>query len=445
MIQGASAETLQEALAAAYTNNPTLNAQRARLRATDEGVPEALSGFRPSLTVSGDVGVRKIDTEPKVISTLPSDGTLHPKGYDITLNQSLFSGFGTINAVREAEANVRAGRESLRSVERSTLLDAVTAYMNVVRDQAVVRLRENNLKVLSEQLTATKYRLKFGRVTKTDVAQAEARRAQALSQLSAAQANLRASRAVYEQVIGHSPSFVSHPPPVETGLPSTLPEALGIGEVENPDILTAHYLADASRYEIKKIISETLPSFSVEAQFQERFDPSLARRELKEVTVIGRLTIPLYRGGEPSARARAARDTNYQRRREIDAARDKTRSDIVSAWSRLTSARAQIESNEAQVRASDIALKGVRKEEKVGQRTILDILDAEQELLDAQVELIGTKRDLVVAAFTLSAAIGRLDVANLGLPVAYYNPTEHYDRVRRKLFGFGRQRGFRDR
>ena len=450
--KAAHAESLQQAMVAAYQNNPTLNAERARLRATDEEIARAKAGFRPDITATSDLGVRNLQSVPKAISPLTPrgpgaqqnpltqrEGTHHPKGYAVTLTQPVFQGLRNINAVREAEATIRAGRESLRAVEQDTLLDAVTAYMDVVRDQAIVKLRENNVKVLTEQLTATKDRFEVGEVTKTDVAQAEARRAGSLSELSAAQADLKASRAVYEQVIGHPPSNLTSPPPMEDVLPRNLPDALGVGDAESPDILEAVFLEQASAFQIKQIIGETLPEVSVEAEFSERFESSFNSRSLEEATVTGRLTIPLYSGGEPSARARQARKTRDQRRREIVAARDQTRADVVAAWSRLVAARAQIQSDEAQSRANQIALNGVREEEKVGQRTILDVLDAEQEYLDSQVALVGTRRDMVVASFTLYSAVGRLDAASLGLPVDYYDPTEHYKRVKRKLFGFGRR------
>ncbi|RMF00347.1 MAG: channel protein TolC, partial [Alphaproteobacteria bacterium] len=396
----ARAESLIQALASAYNNNPTLAAERARLRATDEGVPLARADRLPQLSASGEVGVRNQQLRSKLGSSSTAllggrDGTHHPHGYAFTLTQSLFRGFRTRNALREAEANVLAGREGLRKVEQDTLLLAVTAYMNVVRDQAVVRLRENNVKVLTEQLTATKDRFEVGEVTKTDVAQAEARRAGAVSELDAAQADLKASRAEYERVIGHPPSFLAAPPPMSTRLPRTLAEAIDIGSTSHPEVLQALFLEQAARYAVRQIIGETLPQVSLEAKFSESFDSSLTTRELEETTVTGRLSVPLYSGGGPSARIRAARHTEGQRRRELDAARRQVQADIVSAWSRLEAAKAQIESAEAQVRATRIALNGVREEEKVGQRTILDVLDAEQEQLDAQVTLVRTRRDMV--------------------------------------------------
>lgn len=437
----AGAESLEQALSLAYSSNPDLRAQRASLRAIDEEVARARSGYRPDVTATGDLGYNKSNTTniPALMSSPFSSGTRHPKEYAFILNQPLFQGLRTVNAVREAEANVRAGREDLRTVEQTVLLDAVTAYVNVVRDQAIVRLQENNVKVLTEQLTATKDRFEVGEVTKTDVAQSEARRAGSISELSAAQADLKSSRAFYEQVIGQPPSNLAEPPPIESVLPSSLPDALGIGLDTNPEILSALFREEASRYVIKQIVGETLPDVSVEARYAKRYEPALTARKNEETTVIGRLTVPLYSGGEPSARARAARNIQDQRRREIDSARNKIRAIIVAAWSRLVAARAQVESDQSQVRANQIALNGVQEEEKVGQRTILNVLDAEQEYLDSQVALVGTKRDLVVASFALYSAVGRLDAISLGLPVEYYDPDDHYKRVRRKLFGFGRR------
>lgn len=444
----ARAETLREAMVSAYNHNPTLQAERARLRAIDEEVARAKAGRRPNISATGDLGIRNQEVSRERDATPgqaglagigDEDGTHYPRGYAFTLTQPLFRGFRTRNAIREAEASVRAGRESLRSTEQQILLDAVTAYMNVVRDQAIVRLRENNVKVLTEQLTATQDRFEVGEVTRTDVSQAEARRAGAISELNAAQSNLQSSRAVYERVIGHPPSNLQTPSPMESLLPSSLQAALNIGDSENPQILEAVFLEDASRYAIKQVIGETRPELSLEAQFQERFDPSLNTSEQEETTVIGRLTVPLYSGGEPSARVRQARQTRSQRRREVDSARVSVRSDVVSAWSQLEATRAQIDSDEAQVQANRVALEGVREEEQVGQRTVLDVLNAEQALLDSQVALVGTRRDMVVASFTLYSAIGRLDAANMDLPVDYYDPREHYDRVEGKWHGFGRR------
>ncbi len=433
----AKAESLSSALVAAYVTNPALNAERARLRAIDEEASQARSNLRPSLKGDLDTGYRKIN--PKLKGGAPAlvagTRTHHPGVYGLSLNQTLFRGFRTLNAIREAEANIRSGRETLRSVEQATLLDSVIAYMDVLRDQAIVRLREGNVRVLSEQLKATKDRFEVGEVTKTDVAQAEARLSGATSQLSLAQSNFKTSRASYERVIGHPPSNLVEPNPIDSLLPHALQASLRTSEDENPDINAALFAEKASRYVIKQIIGEMLPEVSVEARIQDTMEPTVGLDRESEKTLFGIVTVPLYSRGEPSSRARAARQINEQRRKEIDDARAETRAFVIAAWGRLVSSRAQIVSDLAQVSANKIALNGVQEEEKVGQRTILDVLDAEQEFLDSQVNLVSTKRDKVVAAYGLLSAIGRLDVTNLSLSVEHYDPIEHYNRVKYKLFG----------
>lgn len=438
-VSSSMAETLPNALVAAYMTNPTLNAERAKLRAIDEEASQARSNFRPSLSGTLDSGYRK--TVPKLkgggggSGGFNAGGTHHPKGYSVTVNQTLFRGLRTINAIREAEANIQAGRASLRSVEQTTLLDAVTAYMDVVRDQAIVRLRESNVRVLAEQLKAAKDRFEVGEVTKTDVAQAEARRSGAISQLNLAQSNLKTSRASYQRIIGHPPSYLVEPQPIDSVLPRALPSALGTAKDENPNLQAAIYIEEASQYSIKQIRGEMLPEVGVEATYEDRLEPSVSLDSQTTTTFRGFVNVPLYSRGEPSSRVRAAVETNRQRKQEVDEARAQARADVVAAWGRLVAARAQIESDQAQVRANKIALNGVKEEEKVGQRTILDVLDAEQEFLDSQVTLVTTERDKVVASYSLLEAIGRLDVNYLRLPVEQYDPMEHYNRVKNKLFG----------
>lgn len=431
----ARAENLRQALASAYMTNPTLNAKRAELRAIDEEISQARSNFRPSVSADLDTGYRKFNPNPKDQELRAAAGTHHPKGYAITVNKTLFRGLRTINAIREAEATIQAARADLRSTEQSVLLDAVTAYMDVLRDRAIVRLREGNVRVLAEQLKATKDRFEVGEVTKTDVAQAEARRSGAISQLNLAQSNLKTSRAAYQRVIGHAPSHVVEPQSIESHLPRLLTGALRTAEEENPDIQSALYSEEASRYAIKQIIGEMLPEVSVEARYEDAVEPSLTLDGQSSTVLTGRVRVPLYSKGEPSSRARQARETNRQRLQQIDEARAQANADVIAAWGRLMASRAQIESDREQVRANKIALNGVREEEKVGQRTILDVLDAEQELLDSQVALVGTQRDRVVAGFTLLAAVGRLDAHFLRLSVEHYDPIEHYDRIKHRLFG----------
>jgi outer membrane protein len=440
----ASAETLEEALADAYLINPVLNAERARLRATDEQVALAKSGLRPFVSGSADYnyvnqnsdrgggGANAIDIGAAGITT---DGVTTPHGYSVQLTQPLFEGFQNLNAIRQAKATVQAAREVLRSVEQTVLLDAATAYVNVVRDQAIVRLRENDVTVLTEQLKATKDRFDVGEVTRTDVAQAEARRSEALATLAAAQANLKTSRAAYEQIIGHPPSNLVTPASIRHLLPSNINEAMTLGDGENPLILASVYNEEASLYIVQQIMGELLPEVTLEAQYEKRFDQSESLKELETTTVTGRVNVPFYQGGGVSARVRQAKETNNQLKKEVEDARLRVHADVIANWGILQSSGPAIESAQAAVEANKIALTGVREEEKVGQRTTLDVLDATRELLNSQIGLVTALRDRIVSEYSVYAAIGRMDAQSLGLPVPYYDPIEHYDIVRGKWFG----------
>jgi outer membrane protein len=457
----AAAETLVEALSNAYLINPVLNSERARLRATDEQVAVAISGLRPSISASGDAGFQSTDgsfaTSPQPMCTAmvqaqepafcaflasqPSPeaaagfGVTHPHGYAVTLSQPIFEGFQNLNAIRQAKSTVQAGRESLRAVEQTTLLNAVTAYVDVVRDQAVVSLRQTNVDVLTEQLKQTKDRFDVGEVTRTDVAQAQARRSDAITQLYAAQANLKASRATYEQVIGHPPSNLIHPPTIVSLLPSRLEDAMTLGDGENPVILNAVYQEEASLYNVNQIMGELLPQVTLNAQYQQRFDLSTSLKEQETTIVMGRVNVPLYQGGGVAARIRQAKETNNQLKKEVEDARLRVHADVISSWALLQSTASQVKSAQDALEANRIALEGVREEERVGQRTTLDVLNAELEYLGSQIQLVTAKRDRVVAEYSVYSSVGRLDAQSLGLSVPYYDPLEHYDIVKNKWFG----------
>ncbi|MGH6866081.1 MAG: TolC family outer membrane protein [Methyloceanibacter sp.] len=438
----AYAETLEQALSDAYLVNPVLNAERARLRAVDEQVALAKSGLRPFISGSADVNYVNQNSDRARVggfdlgaAGITTDGVTYPRGYSVQLSQPLFEGFQNINAIRQAKATVQAARESLRSVEQTILLDAASAYVNVVRDTAVVKLRENDVSVLSEQLKATKDRFDVGEVTRTDVAQAEARRAEALATLAVAQANLKTSRAAYEQVIGHPPGDLVTPPSIRHLLPAALDESMTLGDGENPVILAAVYDEESSLYAVEQIMGELLPEVTLEAQYQKRFDESASLEEVETTTVTGRVNVPFYQGGSVSARVRQAKETNNQLKREVEDARLRIHADVIANWGILQSSGPAISSAEAAVSANKIALTGVREEEKVGQRTTLDVLDAQRELLNSQIGLVSALRDRVVAEYSLYAAIGRMDAQTLGLPVPYYDPIEHYDIVKGKWFG----------
>ena len=427
----ATAETLREAMALAYQTNPRLDAERARLRATDEDVPRAKAGFRPRASLNADTGRQIIKTTPGS----SGDGSGQTSGYSVTAEQSLFSGYRTTNTVREAEASVRAGRENLRNVEQQVLLEAVTAYADVLRDQALVRLREGNVTVLSKDLQVAEARRAVREVTRTDVAQAQARRARALSDLDGAKSNLRTSRAVYERVIGRPPHGLSEPKPPSKLLPMNVEDVSRIAEREHPNNISALYRERAARHAVDKIWGELLPEVSVQANYGQRFSPSRVIDQQDTTSVTGRLTMPLYEGGETQARVRAAKHQHVARLQEIEQARKETEALSVTAWSRLSAARAQMQSDKSAVEAAGIALEGTREEEKVGQRTLLDVLNTEQELLNAQVNLAQTKRNIVVSSYAVLAAIGRLNMIALEATGEVYDGDVHAAEVRRKWWG----------
>ncbi len=429
----AQAETLYEALASAYLFNPTLKAQRAALRATDEEVPIARSNFRP--TITGNIQNQFNDTSVRP-NTAGASGTVYSKLYSVTLNQPIFRGFRTINAIRGAEADVEAGREDLRTTEQQVLLQAVTAYMDVFRDMAILKLRQNNQRVLEEQLRATRDRFQVGEVTKTDVAQSEARVAGAISDVSAARSNLESSRATYQQIIGNPPMGVSDPGAPNRLLPKGQDEALAIANGENPSLLAAIFRERSQDHAVKQIKGELLPEVSLQASYTKGLDPQVGIQESDDTTVTLNTTIPLYEAGQVSARIRQAKETQSQLRQLIDQAREQVRADVISTWGQYIAAKSVVTSAQSQVDANRVAVAGVREEEKVGQRTVLDVLNQEQELLNSEVSLVTAKRDTVVAAYTVLQAIGRLTASDLGLPVNLYDPAAHYSRVRNKAYGW---------
>jgi outer membrane protein len=353
----------------------------------------------------------------------------------LNLAQPIFRGFRTLSQVRIAEATVRAGRETLRNVEQLVLLLAATAYMDVVRDQAIVRLQENNVNVLTNQLRATRDQFNVGEVTRTDVAQAEARRAASISALEVARSNLKASQAAYERVVGSPPGRLVDGGEPARLMPRSLPEATSIAQRENALIVNALYLEQAARYTVDNIRGELLPTVSLNASYTRTFDPSRSVDQQDNRQVTANMTVPIYTGGEVEARVRAAKHTHVARLQQIEQVRTEQIQLVVSAWARYVAAKAQMVSAAAQVRANQTALTGVREEYRVGQRTLIDVLNAEQELLNAQVTEVTARHDAVVQAYTVLQVIGRLHAQELGLGVEIYDAEVHYLEVRRKWFG----------
>lgn len=428
----ASAETLVEALAAAYQNNPQINAARAETRVTDENLPIAKAGNRPSIAAFGDVTGEVTERERsgrQIPAAARTDGTV-----GLRFQQNLFRGFRTRNAVKEADANILASREDLEDTVQTVLLDAAEAYMDVVRDSAILSVRQQTIGFLEEQVRAAQARFEVGETTRTDVAQTRARLSAAVADLSAAQAQLRLSQAVYRQVVGREPGRLAGGFPFSDRMPASLAAALELGQTRHPAIRAAIYRADAAAFKAKQIEGEVLPTVSLEGSAQSTFGIGNIDRS-NVATITGRVTIPLYQGGAVAARVRQAKETLGLRKIEIDVARDQVRASIASAWAELDSMKASIIAASAQVEAANIVLAGVQEEQAVGQRTTLDVLNAQEELLEARVQLIEAQRNRVVAAVTLLSATGRLRPRELGIAVAEYRPEEHYEAVKDKWYG----------
>jgi TolC family type I secretion outer membrane protein len=425
------ASSLYEAMATAYATNPTLEAARAQLRATDENVPQVLSEWRPTILGTAQGG-HEWDSQNEPVSL---NQETNPRSFGVTVRQPIFDGFGTVAGTSEAENLVRAGRADLTSAEQTVLLNAVTAYMNVVRDVAVLELNRNNEKVLEAQLEATQARFEVGELTRTDVAQAEARLQGAVAARIQAEGQLTASEAIYRQVIGEDPVDVEMPPE-RPQLPASRDESAALSRGA-PEVQSAEFQERAAKDDIDVQFSDMLPTVAIEGSYQRQQDIGLRDSEADVGSIIGQVTIPLYQAGAPDSRVRQSKQRYMQARRLTDEALRTAEREAVNSWTLLQTVIAQARSFEEQVRANQIALDGVRQEQEVGARTILDVLDAQQELLNAQVSLVSAQTDHVVAEYRLLAAGGGLTAQNLGLDVEYYDPTEHYDKVRDKFFGTG--------
>jgi TolC family type I secretion outer membrane protein len=429
----AQAATLLEALAEAYATNPTLDAARAQLRAVNEQVPQALSNWRPTVTLSGQVGQRWQEVEPSARGT-DSDFTTTPRSAELQVNQPLYRGGRTQAATDAAEAEVLSERARLAAVEQQVLLSTSAAFMDVWRDRAVLRLNINNERVLARQLEASQDRFEVGEITRTDVAQSESRLSRARASRIEAEGNLSRSEAVYEEFVGDVPGELRAPAPL-AGLPQSLQQSIDQALSQNPEVVTAEFQERSAGFTVRETIGELLPEVSLTGQLGWNEELSTEDSERKEAAILAQLTVPIYQAGFVSSRVRQAKQIASQRRLEIEETRRNIRQEAVSAWEALTTARAQIASFESQVEAASIALEGVRQEAQVGARTTLDVLDAEQELLDAQVSLVSAQRDEIVAGFQLLSAVGRLNAFELGLPVDIYDPVDDYLDVRDDWFG----------
>jgi outer membrane protein len=369
------------------------------------------------------------------VGSVPFAQTFYSRTLGATGTYTLFNGFQTANRTRQAESQVDAARETLRVTEQQVLLDAATSYMNLLRDGAVLDLQRRNVEVLTEQLKQTRDRFNVGEVTRTDVAQAESRLAAGRSQLLNAQSQYVTSRANYRRVIGVEPGHLAPGTPVDRLSPSVLAKAITQGQVQSPSVLAAAYGVDVAALAVKISEGALYPNLTVTGSVLQGTNPAFETNKETSISAIAQLTIPIYQGGGEYSAIRQSKETLGQQRLSLDINRDQARATVVQSWGQLDAAKAEIESTTAQVNASEIALNGVREEARVGQRTTLDVLNAQQELVNARVALVTAQHDRVVASYTLLAAVGALSMRRLGLNVLIYDPMVHYQQVRDAWIG----------
>jgi outer membrane protein len=430
-VADARAQTLPDALVRAYQNNPQLNVERARLRATDENVPQALAGYRPQISLGLSAGLQGVrDLLPNGGGSVPAN--LRPWSAGVTLNQTLFNGMKTGNQVRQAEAQVQSGREQLRGVEQSVLLDAVTAYMSVIANQALVEAQRINVQFLREVLQTTHKRYDAGDVTPTDVAQAEARLNRGIADLNYAEINYAVSQATFTQVIGLPPGRLVPAEPIDRLLPRQRDEAVGITRREHPAITAASLDIDAAQRAVNIAEAALYPTLGVQGSVSRssQTDTTLGVTRTDQASVIANLNVPVTDGGLASSQVRQAKETLGQTRIQLDRARSQAETAVVAAWVANEGSKIALNAASSEVKAAEIALSGVQKEAQAGQRTTLDVLNSQQDLTGARSRLIVAQRDRVVASYTLFSAIGRLDHVRLALRTPDYDAATHYQQVR---------------
>jgi outer membrane protein len=436
-----SADTIDAALVRAYQNNPQLNAQRAQVRFTDENVPQALSGYRPRVAITASAGTQYTDT----LSTTGGNATnliktgIHgvnaPRSIGATVSQTLFNGFQTANRTRAAEGQVSGAREGLRVLEQSVLLAAATIYMDYLRDSAIVEVQRSNVRVLEQTLKQTRDRFNVGEVTRTDVAQSEAQLAAGRTQLLTAESNLVTTKANFRRIIGNEPEALAPGSPVDRFLPPSLPGAVDLGLTENPNVTAAMFGIDVSFLQVKVSEGALLPTVTLQGSVQQSYEQTLTFYRQFGASAVAQLSVPVYQGGAEYSLIRQSKESLAQQRLNLEQVRDQTRANVVTAWGQLLAGKAQVASAQSQVSASEIALNGVREEAKAGQRTTLDVLNAQQALVNARVALVTAQHDRVVASYAVLNAVGRLAPIVLGLKTDVYDPSVHYHQVRDSWVG----------
>lgn len=440
----ASAQSFSDALASAYNTNPTLNSARAQARATDEGVPQALSGYRPTISgsISGSANgnYNTSYNQGYAGTNLAMNGSNYPISVGLTLTQPLFRGFQTQNSVRQAEAAVLAQREQLRDTEQAVLNNAAAAYMNVIQQQALVELQQSNLDFLNQQLKSSEERFKVGEGTNTDVAQSQASAAQAQANVNAAKANLNAAQATFRQIIGIQPKKLNSKQIGLTLRPKTLAAALTFAQSHHPAIRAAVNNVDVAAFNVKVLEGQVLPQVNLQAGVNRAYNfaygnTTQSTRQQDSAQIGINVNIPIYTAGMVSSRVRQAKEQLGYSQVQVDLYRDQVRQAVVAAWGNLEAAEASIFAARTAVVANQLAVNGVVEEQKVGQATTLDVLQQQSNLVQARTTLVQAEYQQAVAFYTLLAAVGVLDAESLHLPVSVYKPAQHYDAVRGKWAG----------
>ena len=416
------AETLLDVLRRAFQSNPTIQAERARQRATKQLKPQAWSGALPQITASGaytDVDQDQVINATTFDPNLPVDTPNETRNFQLeTLSAqvqgelAIFTGLRNFNAIKQADARVRAGGAQLVSVEQSVLTNAATAYFDVVRDKEVVDANENNVRVLLRQKEEADLRFEVGEITRTDVAQAEARLAGARARLTSAKAQLAISRARFRELTGDNPGTLQEDPSLPVS-PETIMSAVDIAKVYSPDVIAARANEEASRREIAIAKSAFSPQVSLTANYQYAEEPSSFVLEDEQFAYGVRATMPIFQGGLNISRVREARALNDADERRIVEAERRATAAVTASWEQLQAAQSNIVSAQSQLEANELALRGVRREAQLGARTTLDVLNAEQEFVNSVVDLASAERDARVALFELLANAGVLTLESL--------------------------------
>jgi outer membrane protein len=429
----AQAETLMETLATTYATNPTLAAQRAQQRQLDEQVPQALSGWRPQVSIIGSAGKAQRDTDLETVETQNQT----PRDFGLDVTQPLFRGGQTVAATRAAENAVRAGRARLLSVEQEVLLNAVEAYVNVLAVQAVLEFEIQNEQRLTRFLEATSDRFEVGEVTRTDVFQSEARLARASADRVQAEGQLEAARAAYIAVVGMPPTNLTLPE-VPADLPESLIAAAELATERNPQVVAAEFEERSTVDTVDQVRGELLPELNLRGEAVRGYDTGVIDGRVDDFRATVNLVVPLYQGGAVYSRVRQAKQAVSEQRRIVDDQRRAAAQLATTAWSNYLASRASVEAFTTEVRANEVAVDGVLREQAVGTRTVLDVLDTQQDLLESQRSLVGARRDELQYAYEVKQAIGTLTAELLGLPVDYYDSEAYYRDVRNRWFGTGK-------